>query len=261
MTIASFRNEGRMGNFLYESACVFGYSKKHGIDFSVPSRTRNPIWSPIYLQHLVHPNYVNWKEDVLLNETWNRDQHFQEIPFNKEWEDGQIILNGFFQSYKYFDFCREEMLEAFAFPWELKKGVVSIHCRRGDYLLHPTKHPVITIEYLRQAVEIFRDKKGINKFKFFSDDITWCLQCGIAQMFPDCEFEYSVGQNEVQDLIEMSCHEHQICSNSTLAIWGAELNRNPRKVVVVPSESNWFGPDNNLSVKDLFRPEWIQVSY
>lgn len=259
--MVSTRRFGRFGNELYQLSMVVGMAKKHNLEWSMPRRTHEPFWHPIHFPNLFNSKWKEGVEDVLINEVWNKEQHFQEVEFKEEWRDKQVVLNGYWQSYKYWDFCRQDVLDAINFPWELKEKVVSIHVRRGDYLLTPAHHPVVTTEYLRQAVEIFREKKGIRKFKFFSDDITWCLGCGIAQMFPDCEFEYSIGQNEVQDLIEMSCHENQICSNSTLALWGAELNRNPRKVVVVPSEKTWFGPANQLSVKDLFRPEWIQVSY
>lgn len=261
MSIVSFRNAGRMGNFLFEAAAAYGYSKKHGLEFAVPAWTHNPVWSPIYLQHLAHPNYVQGREDILINEVWTTNQHYQEIEFRPDWVGRQIILNGYWQSHLYWDFVRDEMINDFRFPWKHNKGVCSIHVRRGDYLLYPTKHPVITIEYLRLAIELMRDKKGIKKFLFHSDDIPWCITSGVHLLFPDCEFEYSTGKNEVEDLISMSECEHQIISNSTLAWWGAELNQNKRKVVVVPSLRNWFGPDNHLTVKDLYRPEWIQIDY
>jgi hypothetical protein len=114
--------------------------------------------------------------------------------------------------------------------------------------------------YLVQAVDAMK-KIGITRFKFFSDDIPWCVTCGINLQFPDCEFEYSTGKSEMEDLISMSSCEHQIISNSTMSWWAAELNRNPRKVCIIPSEQNWFGPDNHLSVKDLYREEFVQIKY
>lgn len=250
-----------MGNFLFMAAAAFAYSKEHGIEFSVPGNTHNEKWCPVYFKHLVNPNYVQGREDVLINEIWNEHQQFQFIPFLEQYRDKQIVLNGYWQSPRYFDFCREDLLAAFNLPYQFKKGVCSIHVRRGDYLLYPTKHPVITIEYIQKAVETMRDKKGITKFLFHSDDIPWCITSGIHLLFPDCEFEYSTGKNEVEDLISMSECEHQIISNSTLAWWGAEMNQNKNKVVVVPSIRNWFGPENHLTVKDLYRPEWIEVDY
>lgn len=258
--IVSFRNAGRLGNFLYMAAHGYAFAKKHGLEFSVPHRTHDQIWSPIYLPHLRNKNYIQGREDVLINEQWTAEKHFQDYEMKDEWRGKQIIFNGYNQSYKYFDFCRQDMIRDFGFHWERISDVVAIHVRRGDCVFQTRQHPVVTMEYLIKAVEIFA-LKGFNKFKIFSDDIKWCMTCGINLHFPNCQFEYSVGKNEVDDLIEMSCMAGIIASNSTYSIWAAELNQNKKKIVVVPSEANWFGPDIRLSVKDLYRPEWIEVAY
>lgn len=257
--MVSFRPHGRMGNFLYMAAHIFGFAKKHGLEYSMPNNSTDPIWNPLFLQHLVSPNYIP-KEDILINENWNEHQQFNDYQFKEEWRDKNVVFNGYNQSYKYWDFCRQEMLRAFDFPWAPIPNIISIHVRRGDYLLYPTKHPVITIEYLTKAVDIFR-QNGYKHFKFHSDDIQWCVACGLNLHFPDCDFEFSQVKGAIQNLISMSECEGQICSNSTLALWGAELNQNPKKMIVVPNEKNWFGPDNPYTVKDLYRPEWIRVSY
>jgi hypothetical protein len=247
---------------LFQYAAVIGYAHKHGIAWSIPNRSSDPIWNPIHFPHLYRNEWVEGKEDVLLNEVWTASQQYQEIPYRKEWGDAaQIVLNGYWQSYKYYDHCKEIVYKAFDYPWKLNKGVCSIHVRRGDYLLYPTKHPVVTIEYLQFAIRMISHYKKITRFKFFSDDIPWCITCGINLEFPDCQFEYSTGKSETEDLIEMSCCEHNIISNSTMSWWAAELNQNPGKVIVVPQKENWFGPDNKLSVKDLYRQGWVEVPY
>jgi len=258
--MVSTRRMGRLGNELFQYAAVIGYAEKHGLEFSFPRKTNDPVWNPVHFKNLYNENWVEGREDVLLNEVWNGQQHYQEIPFREEWREKQIVLNGYWQSYKYYDFCRDKVLDTFGFKWELNKGVCGVHVRRGDYLLYPTKHPVVTVEYLRQGIEAMR-YKGINRFKFFSDDIPWCLSCGIHLIFPDCEFEYSVGKNEMEDLVDMSCCEHQIISNSTMSWWAAELNRNPLKACVIPSRLNWFGPGNPYKVDDLYRENFIEIFY
>lgn len=259
--MVSTRRFGRLGNELFQYAAVIAYGIKHDMEWSLPRSTNDKVWNPVHFSEHFNPKWTEGREDVLINENWTDQLHFQEIPFSEEWRNHQIVLNGYWQSYKYFDFCRNEVLRVFGFEWRFKKGVCSIHVRRGDYLLYPTKHPVVTVEYLKQAIEAVRNNKGIKKFKFFSDDIAWCITCGVHLFFPDCEFEYSTGQNEIEDLIEMSWCEHQIISNSTMSWWAAELNQNPKKICVIPSEANWFGPDNRLCVKDLYREQFIQIKY
>ncbi len=261
--MVSTRRFGRLGNELFQYAAVIAYAEKHGLEFSIPRKTNDPIWNPVHMPGLFNVNWVEGREDILLNEVWNSQQHYQEIPFNEEWRDKQIVLNGYWQSYKYFDFCRDKVISLFNYPWELKKGVCSIHVRRGDYLLYPTKHPVVTIEYLKAAVMTMLENKGINRFRFFSDDIPWCMGAGLQlnHIFRSLEIEYSTGRTETEDLIEMSCCEHSIISNSTMSWWAAELNRNEKKVIIAPSKFNWFGPDNPYKVDDLYRESVIQIQY
>lgn len=222
----STRRFGRLGNELFQYAALLGYGIKHNLEWSFPRKSNDPVWSPTNFPHLHNEKWVEGREDILLNENWNSVQQYQEIPFQEDWRDKQIVLNGYWQSYKYFDFCKDELLKVFNLPWEFNKGVCSVHVRRGDYLLYPTKHPVVTIEYLKQAIELIRDKKGINKFLIHSDDIPWCVTCGINMFFPDCEFEYIKKPTALEVLVNMSCCEHQIISNSTMSWWAAELNQN-----------------------------------
>ena len=154
---------------------------------------------------------------------------------------------------------RDEILKVFNFPYEFKEGVCSIHVRRGDYLLYPTKHPVVTLDYIYRAIDYILANTDTESFMVFSDDIPWC-KANIKQAE---NISFSEGRNEMEDFLLMSHCAHNICSNSTMAVVAAEINQNPNKVVVVPSESNWFGPDNSckMTVKDLFRPEWHQITY
>jgi len=70
---------------------------------------------------------------------------------------------------------------------------------------------------------------------------------------------FSEGKNEVEDMVSAACCEHTICSNSTFGVWIAELNQNPNKIVTIPSEKFWFKPEQKQVVKDIYRPEWIQI--
>lgn len=260
--MVSARRFGRLGNELYQLASVIGYAKKHGLEWSAPAITNDEKWNPCHFRHLHNDKWVNGREDILLNEVWNTEQHYQEYPFEEEWRDKQIVFNAYNQSYLYFDFMRDELLNILNFPYEFKANTTSLHVRRGDYLLYHTLHPVCPLEYYDAAVNFIIDNFGTDmNFIVFSDDIQWCKQnipgiCGK-------NVQFSEGKTEMEDLTLMSHCEHQICSNSTMATWGAELNRNPNKVVIVPHESNWFGIDNQkkMTIKDMYRPEWVRIKY
>lgn len=244
--MVSFINVGRCGNFLFECATAWAYAQKHGLDFTVPSTTTDLVSHPIYLQHLVNPNWNPALPTMTVQETRHS---WQEIPFQEEWRSGNILLSGYWQSEKYFKDCREEILKTFAFPWNPVRGVVSVHVRRGDYLRLPEKHPPVPVEWIKAAMDQFPGYR----FEFFSDEIHWC-----RRMFrSDKRCAFSQRGNEVADLIGMSECEHHICSASTFSWWGAWLNRNPNKRVVIPKL--WFMPAQKEETHDIVPDSWTKL--
>jgi hypothetical protein len=241
-----------MGNVLWQvSACV-AYAQKHGLDFSVQNTSTHSFWNPLYLQHLVNPNWDESKERVLIKEP---HFHYAEIPFDESWRDKNIILDGYWQSYKYIEGYSDKILELFNFNWHLIPDVCSLHCRFGDFLTIEGKHILPTNEYISTAISIIQKKTGIQKFKVFSDDLRYFKEKH-GHLY---NFEYSTNTNEVDDLVEISCHHSQINSSSTYAWWGAWLNRNPEKIIVTPElwfQPNWDGANTN----DIIPESWIKVS-
>lgn len=257
--MVSTRRFGRLGNELLQYFAVIGYAMKHGLEYSIPRKTNDAIWNPVHYPELFNEKWEEGREDILINEIWTTEQHYQEIEFKEEWRNQQIVLNGYWQSYKYMHEFRNEILNVFNFPYEYKEGWCSLHIRRGDYLQYLSRHPVVTMEYINKAMDYILANTGATKFIIFSDDISWAKE----NVKRDEYIIFSEGKNEIEDFLLMSHCAHNICSNSTMALVAAEINQNPNKVVVVPSEWNWFGHDNRIkmTVKDLFRPEWHQIKY
>lgn len=238
------RTCGRMGNFLFQAACAMSYAWKHGLHFTVPTTTNDKFWNPIYLQHLASPLYDPAKPSTVIHE---RGFPYQELPFKEEWRSLNIVLEGYWQTEKYFKQYREDILREFGFPWELKKGVVSIHVRRGDYLRLVTKHPPVPKEWTLKAMAQF---PGYH-FHFFSDEIDWCkLTFGKRK-----DVTFSNSKSEVEDLVAMSQCEHHICSASTFSWWAMWLNRNPQKRVIFPKL--WFQPGRPEDTRDII-PDWCE---
>lgn len=245
--MVTFVNKGRMGNFLFQAACALAYGWKHQMPVSVPNFTNDLKWNPIYLQHLVNPEL-----DTRLPCLEIKEERFtyQPLPFNNKWRDRNILLNGYWQTEKYFKDYRKEIIKAFGFPWDPALGVVSVHVRRTDYLTLRFKHPFISTEWIEKAMSYF---EGYH-FQFFSDDIAWCKETFGKRK--DCYF--SEGHNEEDDLTMMSWCEHQICSASTFSWWGAWLNQNPKKIVIMPKQ--WFCPGHGgLDTSDIVPKEWKRL--
>lgn len=243
--MVTHRPVGRLGNFLFQAACDLAYGWDHDMPVSIPSTTNDTKWNPIYLQHLVSSEFNPALPVVRVREGKHFAHH--ELPFKDSWRRMNVVLDGYWQSEKYFLHHRQRILDAFGYPWEMNCGLVSVHVRRTDYLTLTKKHPPVTAEWYAAQMRKF---PGAH-FRFFSDDIQWC--CATFGERRDCSF--SCGQTEENDLIEISFCEHHICSASTFAWWGAWLNRNPAKRIIIPRQ--WFMPGHGgLDTKDIVPETW-----
>lgn len=184
--------------------------------------------------------------------------HYDSIPYM---EGTNLLLDGGFQSEKYFINNKDFIIDLFKIPnhveFQIKEAVpdindfVAIHVRRGDYLQLPNHHPVQTEEYYRKAVE----RVGIdNKFLIFSDDLEGCKD--VFDFIPTKYF-YSTGV-DWSDLYMMSLCKDNIIANSSFSWWAAYLNANPNKKVIAPNK--WFGSAyDHLNTKDLIPKSWIKL--
>lgn len=242
-------------NQAFMISCTIATALKYGVEYKIPRGGHSPE-----LPVMPWPHLPSWEPSDGLGlpyqETPEQFGVYYEIPY---WP--KMRLEGYFQSYKYIDPYKEEILKAFGFKWEPLDNTIGIHVRRGDYLLHPTRHPVVTHEYLSQAIKIFTDKRYAN-FVVCSDDIQWCKNY-FDNTYPDLCFVYSEGRTAIGDMELLSGCEHLIISNSTLSWWSGYVNRNPNKIIVTPSEFNWFGPDNKkrLKLTDVIPLEWTRITY
>lgn len=250
----TFKPMGRLGNFFFEAASCFAYCKKQGLNFTVPFKTSSDIWSPIYLRHLQTKNYDYSLPNITIEE---KQFHFYEIPFEESYRNANVTLHGYFQSYLRFDDFREEILKAFDLPYEMKPDTCSIQARFTDYLTIKGKHIVVNDYYLLEAMAIMR-VAGIKKFKVFSDDIPLFKERH-GHLY---EFEYSTNTNELDDLIEISCCEHNINSSSTFSWFGSWLNQNPNKIIITPKnwfQFGWTEDGREVKTDDIIPPSWIKI--
>jgi hypothetical protein len=75
------------------------------------------------------------------------------------------------------------------------------------------------------------------------------------------EYVFIRGQNTLADweqLLLMSCCQHNIIANSSFSWWAAYFNLNTEKIVCYPSV--WFGPNANLDTKDLCPDKWVKIN-
>ncbi len=133
-------DEGRWGNQLFRIGTIIGYSKKHNYKFHVPADWKHK-------QFFESTELISTDTDYLkehINYQFCEDGfHYQEIPKISE-DDAMLELIGYYQSYKYFDHAKAEVLDFFTFKSDIVNKVkqlyfsdskvrLSVHIRHGDY--------------------------------------------------------------------------------------------------------------------------------
>lgn len=238
---------GRMGNFLFQAAASIAYALDHNLPFTMPDATTHPVNNPLYLGHL-----VDYKYDIKLPIHRIIEQYHTWHPLPKPNPGHNIILDGYWQTEKYFKYHRSKIIELFQYndPNSQAKGVVSVHVRRGDYLTLTEKHPPVTKEWYEKAMSHFEGYQ----FLFHSDDIAWCEQTFGHR--DDCDF--SLNESPEDDLMSMVSCEHHICSASTFSWWGAWLCENPSKQIIMPRQ--WFQPGHGgHDTSDIVPKSWKRL--
>jgi hypothetical protein len=260
MGIISTRLMGGLGNMMFQIATAH----------SVAIRDNKEMICDIRDMQIPHKPYTFYTNNILRNVKFSNDLinlnhmgeggfHYTPIPKI----DGNVKLVGHFQSEKYFTNYKTEILKLFEIDDTTKNyllekyGVIinqdtcSIHIRRGDYLGLPTHHPTQSIDYYKNAIQIVGEKKH---FLVFSDDIEWC-----KENFNFLNNKTFISDNkDYEDLYLMSLCKNNIIANSTFSWWGAWLNNNENKKVIIPSK--WFGVYNShLNTNDLYCDKWIKL--
>lgn len=189
---------------------------------------------------------------------------------------GNVYLNGYWQSEKYFVDIREHLLNEFTLKPELLEQIndnpklsgikqqiqytqsVSIHFRRGDYVSDSVTsqfHGTASPDYYGKAIAFINERVPNPHFFLFTDDPDWVINQDIVKKIP-CTL--AVTSNMHLDMHLMSQCKHNIIANSSFSWWGAWLNRNNEKSVVAPKR--WFAKDElNQQTVDLIPQSWIRL--
>lgn len=275
ITLKEIGYTGRLGNQMFMFATAFAVAKEKGYTLGI-FEDNMKIWKGDGCLDLGTNEWIPYVCELdkfkischliscHLTYKWEPKHQYTETSFNFQPEIFNIKddtnLSGYFQSYKYFDKYREEIIEEFTpkrdTGWVGKDkydGLISLHVRRGDYVGHPG-FPTIDQTYIIKALK--EVEFANHRLVIFSDDINWC-----KQMFANDEritFFSNTNDTTVDAVTElwlMSQCDHNIISNSSYSWWAAYLNANPNKKVIAPKK--WFADDRDTT--DLCPPDWIRI--
>lgn len=260
MSLVSVKLMGGLGNCLFQIAAAYSVSLRDSKKFICEKIVSHGSHKPIdhYLNNIfrkinfgdVNFSYSNYKEPFF---------HYNEIPKSSN----NLLLNGYFQSEKYFINYRNEILNLFEINEDTKnklndkygnvlsKKTCSIHIRRGDYVRLNQYHTVQPIDYYEKSFNLIGNDYD---YLIFSDDIEWCKNN--FDFIPNKHF--IEGDSDYENLYLMSMCNNNIIANSSFSWWGAWLNKNENKKVISPK--NWFGEKNkHLNTMDIYPKNCIVI--
>ena len=205
-------------------------------------------------------------KDININELNNFEKYNEEQYSYKEIQldiSKNYILNGYFQSYKYFWKYKDTIKKYIIIDQNkinninkiydsFNKKIISLHVRLGDYINLPTYHPVQPIEYYKKALSyynleyyqiiLFSDNIEIAREKLYSLNID---MINANDIFIDDEDQFYM--LFLSDVI--------ICSNSSFSLMSCYFNEifefKKDSEYILPNK--WFGEDGPKYDMDDFR--------
>jgi hypothetical protein len=197
----------------------------------------------------------------ILKKLWPRLQH--KSGYAKEYRHGfhpeqipsteVVFLDGYWQDERYFSTHADMIRSELTLPEEAwshightlrdrikQQRCASLHVRRTDYLKPENARyfALCTERYYRQAIEILREKNGIERLFIFSDDVEW-IRSRLPRYIPHTIIsDPQHGLSDMEELALMSQCDHHIIANSSFSWWGAWLNPSSDKHVIAPD--TWY---------------------
>ena len=234
---------GGLGNQIFIIAAGYAYARRHGKNLIVndlnwgagqgnhPSMYKSNIFKNFQFGSITsNPTVISEKRP-----------NYDELPYI----EGDVVLSGYFQSLKYFEYCKDEFIKLLELPAVIPiMDKVAFHIRRGDYLKHAHIHYVCGTEYFEKQFARFNPKY----VDVYTDSPDY-----VRNEFKHRNLNIITGTTELEDLALMAQYDKLICSNSSFSWWASLLGVD-KKEIIVPDV--WLiGKD----CSDFYRPEMTIV--
>jgi hypothetical protein len=177
-------------------------------------------------------------------------------------------IEGYFQTEKYFNDIRDDVIYSFTFKNKASvksakiidqiknSDSVSLHVRRGDYVSNKSAnkfHGLMGEAYYKKAIALINKKIKNPKYFIFSDEIEWVKN---SFDLPKNSVYITHNKSGIEDMRIMIECKHNIIANSSFSWWGAWLGLQKDKVVIAPKL--WF-LDSNTNTSDVIPERWSQI--
>ena len=239
---------GGLGNQLFQIANALMQANSTGRELLIIKKKSSYSISgdrPVYWSTFFHKlnkffippeEFKDFKRDkttvVYKEPTWD----YRKIQYSEPMLAADIIiLEGYFQSEKYFD--RSLVNRYIELPTsisseldkiKIKEIDIMMHVRRGDYI-NSSLHPVQPIEYYRKGLDAIMSlhPTTTGDIWVFSDDLDWCKN----NLLFNRAVHYMSAEHDYEELYLMSQFCYGIIANSSFSWWGTYLGLNDPFIV------------------------------
>lgn len=253
--------QGGLGNQMFQVACGVSHamdiSSQYYIDYNCEFTPNQGCPASTY-RHSIFKN-------IPVKTIPNGLTQFNEngIGFNTIPKTDNLFLNGYFQSWKYFDHNFEILIELFHLPPEYVNEALRIlehfgvnnlnfnciHVRCGDYTKFQNVFHLLDREYYQKGTQ-FLEKYNLPTI-VVTDDMEYARSVITTQ-----KCIYISNQSELVDFALLYLCKNIVIANSTFSWWASYLSREFKENVVFPNK--WFRQPGMLT-NDLIPEAWINV--
>ncbi len=239
---------GGLGNRLFKIASGYGIAKEQNKEMVIAVNSVNLHSNEDYSQTVFRKCKYQEIENPDIN---NEPEDFCCRKMKVISSENNILLEGYYQSERYFNHCKQDIYELFEMENERKEYLVNkytnldsgffIHFRRGDYL-NVQIHNINLETYYLETIKYIKTTHPGSFYYIFSDDIAHCKNIDLLKMIDSSNICFVENENEINSLYLMSlCKKGGIACNSSFSWWGGFLNENQNKEVFFPDK--WFNND------------------
>jgi Glycosyl transferase family 11 len=279
------RLRGRFGNQMFQYATGLALASRYGVPLLLDESILKHIDPGSYALDPIVPDarrtdLINAGKplgaplnDLLFRLLWRRRRYRERFHgFDEGLLDRPppLILEGFFQSERYFQPVADkvrDLFDAFAarraaetsLPRAVEgKAAVAMHFRRGDY---PELYNFadLPMSYYQRAIAVLDAlAPGPKHFLVFSDEPDWA-EANTGWLAPRTIIRTGGPLGMYDEMIQIGRCAHAIIANSTFSWWGAYLRRPPTGITLAPRF--WFDGHRRRShaTADLLPPDWIAL--
>jgi hypothetical protein len=284
---------GGLGNQLFQIFTTIAYAIKYKHKFVFPYSDklaqRVTYWNNFMLSLKIFTtanlnNRVTNADIQNMENIGEKEFRYNELPSSDP--STPFKLNGYFQSYKYFeneveqiysllrlDKQKQQIMEEYSDLFSLDGTKISMHFRLGDYKQLQHYHPIMPPQYYQNALTTIFEQSSIKDASvlYFCEEednniVTQFIN--VLKMHFDTtsyKIEFVKVNDKIADwkqMLIMGCCHHNIIANSSFSWWGAYMNSNIDKIVCYPAL--WFGQTMHehhgfKDTQDLFPEKWIKI--